>query len=95
MKDFGKIVGYNLLAILIYSAVIRLVVNGDSMGIAIMSAFVGGEPVLVIVIVSGVKAGSAGKSNARAWLLAALVVLLVGFSTCLGNASLTSGLAAH
>jgi hypothetical protein len=92
MKDFGKIVGYNLLAILIYSALIRLIVGGDSMGIAILSAFVVGAHFLITIIVGIAKSG---KSNGRAWLLAALVVALVGFSTCLGNASFGTSSAFH
>jgi len=88
MKNFGKIAGFNLLAILAYSGVIRLITLGDQMAIAIMSAFAVGIHVVISLAVAGVSAGNGEKERARAWLLASLVVLLVGFSTCLGNASL-------
>lgn len=88
MKNFGKIAGFNILAILVYSAVIRLITGGDHLGIAIFSAFVVGFHVVISLVVAGVSAGNGEKERARAWLLAALVVLLVGFSTCLGNGSL-------
>ena len=93
MKSLLKIAGINLLVLLAYSIVIRLVYVGDgkhdaSMGILIMSAFAVGIHVLACLIVTGAEFANKSKETGRAWLLSSGIVLLVGFSTCLGNASL-------
>lgn len=87
MKSLKSIAGYNLLAILAYSVLIRLAAGGD-MGILIISAFAVGLHVVTALVISGFYASDKKKEEARAWLLTALLVLLVGFSTCLGNAAL-------
>lgn len=51
------------------------------------SAMAVGMHVVISLTIAGVSRVS-DKDRGRAWLLASLVVLLVGFSTCLGNASL-------
>ena len=88
MKSIGKIVGYNLLAILVYSLLIRIVVKGESMGILVFSAFAVGLHVIASLFVAVAHFSDSNRAYGRAWLLSALVVLLVGFSTCLGNAAL-------
>ena len=91
MKSLKKIAGFNLLAILVYSAIIRLVAGGQSegdMGILIMSAFAVGLHVVVCLIVSAIEYGGISKEIGKAWLASAGIVLVVGFSVCLGNTSL-------
>lgn len=93
MKNFGKIVGINVGILLLYSLVIRLLSGGGShsdgsMGILIMSAYVVGAHVVVCGLVSLFLFGGSDREKARAWLATTGIVLLVGFSVCLGNAAL-------
>jgi hypothetical protein len=95
MKSLGRIALINILVILAYSSIIRLIAWGGSrggneagLGIAIVSALVVGMHVLICLIGAGAYYSNKKKDLGKAWLLSAGVVLLVGFSTCLGNASL-------
>jgi len=92
MKPLKKIAGINLAVLFAYSVLIRVLngggEHGGSMGILLMSAVVVGLHVLICLIVSAVTYGDKSKELGRAWLLSSGIVLLVGFSTCLGNASL-------
>ncbi|HET6256615.1 MAG TPA: hypothetical protein VFE32_21250 [Puia sp.] len=94
MKEFMKIAGFNLLVLLGYSLAIRFLfmfsakANDRSTGIALLSAFAVGVHVLEALVTMAGKFGTGDKAVARAWLGAAGVVLVVGFSVCLGNASL-------
>ena len=91
MKSLKRIAGINILVILAYSAIIRLIAGRGSqagIGIAILSAYAVGMHVALCLIVAGGSYSTKNKDLGRAWLLSAGVVLLVGFSTCLGNASL-------
>ena len=88
MNPLKKVAGYNLLAILLYSALIHFARTGDSLSILIASAFVVGIHVVICIVISLGHFASAEKEQGRAWLLGAGIVLLVGFSVCLGNTSL-------
>jgi hypothetical protein len=90
MKPLTKIAGINLLILLTYSALIRLVSlgEGQAMNILIMSAFAVGLHVLICAVVCGASYSNNKKELGKAWLLSTGIVLLIGFSTCLGNASL-------
>jgi hypothetical protein len=92
MKSLARIAGINLLVLLGYSILIRLLNGGGghndgAMGILLMSAFAVGLHVVICLIVTAVEYGNKAKELGRAWLLSSGVVLVVGFSTCLGNAS--------
>ncbi len=89
MKNLGKIVGTNLLILLAYSLLIRFTASAEqrSLGIMIESAFAVGLHVFISLII-GLISYSTNKDLGKAWLLTTGIVLLVGFSTCLGNASL-------
>jgi hypothetical protein len=92
MKSLKKIAGINLAVLFAYSILIRVVSSGGAqgaaMGILIMSAFAVGIHVIICLLVTAVEYGNKSKEVGRAWLLSSGIVLLVGFSTCLGNASL-------
>lgn len=94
MKHLGKIAGYNLLAILVYSILIRAVSGGGSshgdqnLGILLFSAIAVGIHVLVCLVMSAITYSGEDKALAKAWLLSAGIVLVVGCSACLGNAAL-------
>lgn len=88
MNSLKKVAGYNLLAILIYSVLIHFAAGRDDTGIMIYSAFVVGAHVLIGFVCSLGYFASREKEMGRAWLLSTLLVLLVGFSACLGNAAL-------
>jgi uncharacterized membrane protein len=91
MKPFKRIVGINLLGMFAYSALIRLVnfrEKDHAMDILIMSAFAVGLHVLICGVVSGAFYARNKNELGKAWILSTGIVLLIGFSTCLGNASL-------
>jgi hypothetical protein len=92
MNPLKRIVGINLAALLLYSILIRIISFGSSgdksMSILIMSAFAVGAHVFVCAIVTAFQFADKSKPLGRAWLLSTGLVLLVGFSTCLGNAAL-------
>lgn len=93
MKYLNKIAGYNLLAILVYSILIRAVSGGGNhseqdLGILLFSAIAVGIHVLVCLLMSAFTYSGEDKALGKAWLLTSGIVLLVGFSACLGNAAL-------
>ena len=91
MKPLNKIAGVNLLIILIYSVVIRIAVGRGgqgSMGILIFSAVAVGIHVFFCLIATGIMYIEKKKELGRAWLLSSGLVLLIGFSVCLGNTAL-------
>jgi hypothetical protein len=92
MKPLKKIAGINLLVLFAYSIIIRFSsgagTQGAAAGILIMSAFAVGIHVFICLLVTGIEYANRSKETGRAWLLSSGIVLLVGFSTCLGNASL-------
>ena len=93
MKSLGRIALVNILVILAYSAIIRLIIGRGSeagLGIVMLSAFAVGGHVLVCLVGAAIYYSDKKKDLGKAWLLSAGIVLLVGFSTCLGNASLGS-----
>jgi hypothetical protein len=91
MKPLKKIAGINLAVLIAYSVLIRALNGGGShggaMGILLMSAVVVGFHVLICLIVTAATYTDKSRELGRAWLLSSGIVLLVGFSTCLGNAS--------
>jgi len=86
MKPLTKIAGYNILVILLYSILVRLAHPGDSLSITIVSGTTICLHVLACLLVAA-GSWSSNRERGRAWLLSAGIVLLVGFSACLGNAS--------
>jgi predicted transporter len=93
MKKFGKIVGINLIGLIVYSLVIRIAARyessqGRSDEILLDSAIAVGIHVIICLLVSLGTFASRDNENGRNWLGTAGVVLVVGFSVCLGNAAL-------
>jgi len=85
MNPLKKVALYNLLAILIYSAILRLVTQEEKESLVFVSAAVVALHVFVCIVVSGIYMARSDKPYMRAWLLTTGLVLLVGFSACLGN----------
>ena len=95
MKPLKKIAGINLLVLLVYSLFIRMLSisegrgsNDNALGIMLVSAFLVGIHVFICIVVTIAEYARHKPELARAWILSALIVLLVGFSACLGNAAL-------
>ena len=91
MRPLYKIAGINLLILLIYSVVIRFAVgrSGDgSLGIMIFSAIAVGIHVFICLIVAAIMNIGKNSGLGKAWLLSSGLVLLIGFSVCLGNTAL-------
>lgn len=93
MNNAGKISGYNMVAIVVYSIIIRIIAGNDghnnsSLGIAGLSAVAVSLHVLLCLALSLYNYTSVDKALGKAWLLSAGIVLLVGYSVCLGNAML-------
>jgi uncharacterized membrane protein YwzB len=93
MKNLGKIAGINLIGVLVYSSVIRIVFWSDSsqdrsMDILISSAVAVGIHVIICFLVSVIGFVTSNNETGRNWLATTGIMLLVGFSVCLGNAAL-------
>jgi len=91
MKPVTLIVGINLFLILVYSLLIRFYgLDGQpTQGLALMveSMWVIGIHVIANVVIGAICQIS-NEKLAQPWFLSAGVVLLVGFSACLGNGML-------
>lgn len=88
MRNIKKIVGLNLLLLLVYTLLIHFANSGSekALGILIASAYIIGLHVFISLVIALVSFGS-DKDRGKVWLLNTGIVLLVGFSTCLGSAS--------
>ena len=89
MKNIVPIVGINLLVLLGYSLLIHFYADGNERGLNIM--IYSAELVALHVFVNlffGIANFKTNKPLGKAWLLSSGIVLLVGFSTCLGSANL-------
>ena len=92
MNNIKIIAGINLIVLIVYSCLIRLIFKMDGtkdagLGIAIISAFAVGLQFLICLCISIIQFSTSNKQGGRSWLLSAGLVLLIGFSVCLGNAS--------
>jgi hypothetical protein len=89
MESLKKIGGINLLILLLYMGLINVSSTGPEreLGVLVFAAtaitFHVGINILLAVILFFKK-----DKNARAFLLSAVIVLVVGFSTCLGSTML-------
>ena len=92
MKTFKEIAGLNLAILLAYSIVIGVAGRGsgrkDDLSIMIFSAMAVGLHVLVGIVITSASYAWDKPEEGRAWLASTGIVLLVGFSVCLGNAAL-------
>lgn len=88
MNPFKKIAGYNILGILLYSIIVRLIYPRDSLSLVLSAAVLIGLHVLTSIIISLMYFSDGNKEYGRAWLGSAGIVLLVGFSACWGIASI-------
>ena len=84
MKSLHKITGINLLVLTIYSVMFLATKEGD-MYQFIIRAFALGLHLIVALLVSLIALITGRKLLAKNWLLASLVVLVIGFSFCLGT----------
>lgn len=93
MKEVKKITSVNLIILLIYSIIIRLLLStghndGKLVGVLALSAVLIILHVFINLVVMIVYYAKKNNSMGKAWLLSAGILLLVGFSACLGNAML-------
>lgn len=89
MKDIRKIVGINLLVMVVYMILINVTSTGQERALAVLvfSAFAVGIHVAISILVAVIFFIQKNPS-AKAFLLSAGIVLVIGFSSCLGSASL-------
>jgi hypothetical protein len=71
-KSDIKIVGYNLLVLIIYTILCKL---GNDLGGLMFDAFLVGSHVIICFILAAV-------NRNLIWLLSGIMVLVIGFSTC-------------
>ena len=91
MKSLKKIAGGNLLAILIYSILIRFFSGTGrdaTMAALVFCALAVTAHVAICLFITLLKYIDKDKESGRAWLLSSGIVLLAGFSACLGTAAL-------
>jgi heme/copper-type cytochrome/quinol oxidase subunit 2 len=91
MNAVKKIGGINLAILLIYSVIARLSdTNGGNykgMGFMMMMMLFVGLHVVINLIICLVHFSRRNKELGRAYLLSSILVLVIGFSTCWGIAS--------
>jgi len=100
MKNLKKILGINLVIMLVYNLIVMgLFFAGASssdgyasLAILIILMYVVGFHVTVVLIISIARFVKRDMDMGKAHLLAALVILIVGFSSCWGNAALFGGM---
>jgi len=87
MGNLNKVVGVNLLILLVYTAIINFSITGSerSLGVALSMALIISFHVFVDVVVSIVFFSRKKKEQGKAFLLSAGLVLLIGFSACWGS----------
>lgn len=90
MNIIKKVAGVNLIMLVGYTLLINLVSHGQDKGLAVamFMAFAVGLHVLVCFLAMIYNFVNKNKPLGRAWLLTGGIVLVVGFSACLGTASL-------
>ena len=90
MNQIKKIAGINLALLLAYTLLINLVSQGHERGLAVVifMAFAVGLHVTVCFLAMIYGFVNKNKPLGRAWLLTGGIVLVVGFSACLGTGSL-------
>jgi len=91
MNNLGKIVGVNLLILFIYMLWIILSNAGPeaALGIVILAAMCIVVHVVLNFIIAIYYFIKGNKPTGKAFFLSAGLVLVIGFSSCLGSASLT------
>jgi hypothetical protein len=82
VPDGMKIVGYNILVLVVYTVLCKF---SSDLGGLVAEAFLIGIHVLVCIVMAIIK-------RSGIWLLAGILVLIIGFSTCIyvGNWNLMS-----
>lgn len=85
MKTLKSVGGINIIALLLYSISIRLVHPRDLLSAMGFTAYAVGIHVLICVLLGLVFLVQKDNEFGRAWLQSAGLVLLIGFSVCLGN----------
>ncbi|HXB11003.1 MAG TPA: hypothetical protein VNZ45_03375 [Bacteroidia bacterium] len=90
MKPLNKVVTINLLILLAYSLIIRLVVGRDekSLGILLTSALIIFCHIFILILAGLILQASGKKELGRAFLLSSVFVLVIGFGVCWGNATM-------
>lgn len=89
MKEIKVVAGINLIILLIYSVIIHFTYNHDGgLGILIISAFIISIHFIVLLVMAGVASSRKEGDMARAYGLSSGLVLLIGFGTCWGSASI-------
>jgi len=91
MKSLSRIVGINLIILAIYTLIIHFSntldhSNDAFLGILILSILPIAIHVIVNIIIAIVFFAKNNLPMGKAFLLSALVVLIIGFSTCWGSA---------
>ena len=90
MKNLQRYIGINLALLVVYTAICKIIDRGDTggLGYAIFMMLLVATQTFVNFIMAMAQFGQGDKENGKTLLLCAGVVLVVGFSACLGGASL-------
>ena len=90
MNIIKKIAGINLIVLVAYTLLANLSFHGAerTLGVAIVMAYAVGLHVVICFLAMLYGFVNKNKPLGRAWLLTGGLVLVIGFSACLGSASL-------
>jgi hypothetical protein len=92
MNSIKKVAGINLLILIVYTLLINLVSNTSSggeagLGVAILMMVAVALHVGVLMLAMLIFFISKKNVEGRTFLLSALIILVIGFSACLGSMS--------
>ena len=92
MNETKKVVGINLLIMLLYNIIVHLAYMKDrsegGLSILLTLVFVVGIHVVINLILAAIYSGPKYNKLSKAFLISSGIVLLVGFSSCWANASI-------
>jgi hypothetical protein len=90
MSDIKKIVGINLFIMLMYMLLINITSLGQerTLAVLVLSALAVGIHVFISVLLSVIYFSKKDNSKGKSFLLSAGIVLVIGFSSCLGSSAI-------
>lgn len=89
MKKLEKIAGINLLIMLGYAALVFAMTEREDrhagLVFSIFYGFILAAHVFTLIVIAFVRVAGEKNTDAWAWLLSALIMLVIGFSSCYGG----------
>lgn len=88
MENVGKVISYNLGAMLFYTLLAHALSGGDGAIIGALISYAHAGIILLIGILMAIVGKDKEKTTGGALILSALLIAVIGFSVCLGTLDL-------